>query len=91
MRKPRRKPKKTKSKAKEFSETPKSGSITVEGTVVEALPNGMFRVEIDGGHKVLAHISGKIRMHFIRISPGDRVIVELSVYDLTRGRIVYRK
>jgi translation initiation factor IF-1 len=64
--------------------------VTVEGTVVEPLPNAMFRVELESGHKVLAHISGKMRMHFIRILPGDKVTVELSPYDLTRGRIVYR-
>ncbi len=64
--------------------------IEVQGTVVEPLPNAMFRVELDNGHKVLAHISGKIRMHFIRILPGDKVTVQLSPYDLTRGRIVYR-
>jgi translation initiation factor IF-1 len=64
--------------------------ITVEGTVVETLPNAMFRVELDKGHRVLAHISGKMRMHFIKILPGDKVSVELSPYDLTRGRIVYR-
>ncbi len=62
----------------------------MEGTVVEALPNAMFRVEVEGGHKVLAHVSGKIRMHFIRILPGDRVTVELSPYDLSRGRITFR-
>jgi len=62
----------------------------VEGTVVEPLPNAMFRVELQNGHKVLAHVSGKIRMNFIRILAGDRVMVELSPYDLTRGRIVYR-
>ena len=62
----------------------------MEGTVVEPLPNAMFRVELDNGHKVLAHISGKMRMHFIKILPGDRVTVELSPYDLTRGRITYR-
>ena len=65
-------------------------SIEVEGTVVEPLPNAMFRVELENGHKVLAHISGKMRMHYIRILPGDRVRVELSPYDLTRGRVVYR-
>lgn len=65
--------------------------IEVEGTVVEPLPNAMFRVELDNGHKVLAHISGKMRMHFIRILPGDKVTVELSPYDLSRGRITYRK
>jgi len=64
--------------------------IEVEGTVVEPLPNAMFRVELENGHKVLAHISGKMRMHYIRILPGDRVRVELSPYDLTRGRVVYR-
>lgn len=62
----------------------------MEGTVVEPLPNAMFRVELQNGHKVLAHVSGKIRMNFIRILAGDRVMVELSPYDLTRGRIVYR-
>ncbi len=66
-------------------------AIEVEGTVIEPLPNAMFRVEFENGHKVLAHISGKMRMNFIRILPGDRVIVELSPYDLTRGRITYRK
>jgi translation initiation factor IF-1 len=68
----------------------KQEGVTVEGTVVEPLPNAMFRVELENGHKVLAHISGKMRMHFIRILPGDKVTVELSPYDLTRGRIVYR-
>ena len=68
----------------------KDGVIEVEGSVVEALPNAMFRVELDNGHKVLAHISGKMRQHYIRILPEDRVIVELSTYDLTRGRIIYR-
>jgi len=62
----------------------------VEGKVIEPLPNAMFRVELDNGHKILAHVSGKMRMHFIRILPGDKVTVELSPYDLTRGRIVYR-
>ena len=62
----------------------------MEGTVVEPLPNAMFRVELENGHKVLAHISGKMRMHYIRILPGDKVKVELSPYDLTRGRITYR-
>ncbi len=62
----------------------------MEGTVVEPLPNAMFRVELDNGHKVLAHISGKMRMHYIKILPGDRVKVEVSPYDLTRGRITYR-
>lgn len=69
---------------------PKEDAIEVEGKVVEPLPNAMFRVELDSGHKVLAHISGKMRMHYIKILPGDRVIVELSPYDLTRGRIIYR-
>lgn len=64
--------------------------IEAEGRVTEALPNAMFRVELENGHKVLAHVSGKIRLNFIRILPGDRVMVELSPYDLTRGRIVYR-
>ena len=68
----------------------KEEAIEVEGTVTEALPNAMFRVELPNGHKVLAHVSGKIRMNFIRILPGDKVTVELSPYDLTRGRIVYR-
>jgi translation initiation factor IF-1 len=65
-------------------------AVQVEGTVVEPLPNAMFRVELENGHKVLAHISGKMRMNFIKILPGDKVTVELSPYDLTRGRIVYR-
>jgi translation initiation factor IF-1 len=69
---------------------PKEDAIEVEGTVVEPLPNAMFRVELDNGHKVLAHISGKMRKNFIRILRGDRVLVELSTYDLTKGRIVYR-
>ena len=64
--------------------------IEVQGTVQEALPNAMFRVQLDNGHRILAHISGKMRMHFIRILPGDKVTVELSPYDLTRGRITYR-
>ncbi len=68
----------------------KEGVIEIEGTVVEALPNASFRVELSNGHKVLAHISGKMRQHYIRILPEDRVIVELSPYDLSRGRIVYR-
>jgi translation initiation factor IF-1 len=68
----------------------KKESIEVEGVVVESLPNAMFRVELPNGHKVLAHISGKIRLHFIKILPGDRVLVELSPYDLNRGRITYR-
>jgi translation initiation factor IF-1 len=68
----------------------KEGVIEMEGAVVEALPNAMFRVELANGHKVLAHISGKMRQHYIRILPEDRVVVELSPYDLSRGRIVYR-
>lgn len=68
----------------------KEEAIEVEGVVKEALPNAMFRVELPNGHKVLAHVSGKIRMHFIRILPGDKVTVELSPYDLSRGRIKYR-
>ena len=68
----------------------KEEGIQVEGSVVETLPNAMFKVELDNGHQVLAHISGKMRMHYIRILPGDRVLVELSPYDLTRGRVVYR-
>ncbi|MBN1476222.1 translation initiation factor IF-1 [Candidatus Sumerlaeota bacterium] len=68
----------------------KEKGIEVEGTVVEPLPNAMFRVELENGMVVLAHISGKMRMHYIRILPGDRVMVELSPYDLTRGRITYR-
>ena len=69
----------------------KEESIEVEGKVVEPLPNAMFRVELENGHRILAHISGKMRMHFIKILPGDKVTVELSPYDLTRGRITYRK
>jgi len=68
----------------------KKEAIEVEGTVKETLPNAMFRVELPNGHRVLAHASGKIRMNFIRVLPGDRVLVELSPYDLTRGRITYR-
>jgi translation initiation factor IF-1 len=68
----------------------KKDIIEVEGKVVEPLPNGMFRVELPNGHKVLAHISGKIRLHYIRILPGDKVLIELSPYDLSRGRITYR-
>ena len=68
----------------------KQDVIEVEGTVVEPLPNAMFKVELSNGHRVLAHVSGKIRMNFIRILPGDRVTVELSPYDLNRGRITYR-
>jgi len=68
----------------------KSKNIKIDGTVIEALPNAMFRVKLDSGHTLLAHISGKMRMHYIRILPGDRVTLELSPYDMTRGRIVYR-
>jgi translation initiation factor IF-1 len=68
----------------------KEDSIEVDGTVVEPLPNAMFRVELDNGMKILAHISGKMRLHYIRILPGDKVKVELSPYDLSRGRITYR-
>jgi translation initiation factor IF-1 len=77
-------------KNKEKTAQPKEEGIQVEGSVVETLPNAMFKVELDNGHEVLAHISGKMRMHYIRILPGDRVLVELSPYDLTRGRVVYR-
>ena len=69
---------------------PKEDVIEIQGTVNETLPNAMFRVSLDNGHKILAHISGKMRIHFIRILPGDKVTVELSPYDLTRGRITYR-
>jgi translation initiation factor IF-1 len=69
---------------------PKKKTIEVEGRVVESLPNAMFRVELPNGHKVLAHISGKIRLHYIKILPGDKVLIELSPYDLSRGRITYR-
>jgi translation initiation factor IF-1 len=69
----------------------KEEKIEVEGTVIEPLPNAYFRVELPNGHKVLAHVSGKMRMHFIKILPGDKVIVELTPYDLTKGRIIYRK
>lgn len=68
----------------------KEDVIELEGTVLEALPNAMFKVELENGHTILAHISGKMRMHYIKILPGDRVTVELSVYDLNRGRITYR-
>ena len=70
---------------------PKEDAIQVEGRVLETLPNAMFRVELEKGHKVLAHISGKMRMHFIKILPGDKVMVELSPYDLSRGRIIFRE
>ena len=69
---------------------PKEASIKIDGVILETLPNASFRVELENGHKVLAHISGKMRMHFIKILPGDKVTVELSPYDLTRGRITYR-
>ena len=69
---------------------PKKETIEVEGEVVEPLPNAMFRVKLPNGHRILAHISGKIRIHYIRILPGDKVLVELSPYDLSRGRITYR-
>ena len=69
---------------------PKEEPIKVDGTIIETLPNASFRVELESGHQVLAHISGKMRMHFIKILPGDKVTVELSPYDLTRGRITYR-
>ena len=69
---------------------PKGEGIEVEGTVVEPLPNAMFRVELPNGHRVLAHVSGKMRLHYIKILPGDKVVVELSPYNLTRGRIIYR-
>lgn len=69
---------------------PKEDHIEVEGVVVESLPNAMFRVELQNGKKILAHISGKMRMHYIRILPGDKVTVDMSPYDLTRGRITYR-
>ena len=68
----------------------KEDVIEVEGKVLEAMPNAMFRVELENGHKILAHISGKLRMHYIRILPGDKVTVEMSTYDLTRGRITWR-
>ncbi|GHT78163.1 translation initiation factor IF-1 [Actinomycetota bacterium] len=68
----------------------KEDAIELEGTVIEPLPNAMFKVELENGHVVLAHISGKMRMHYIRILPGDKVTVELSPYDLNRGRITYR-
>ena len=70
---------------------PKEDAIEVLGTVLETLPNAMFRVQLDNGHKVLAHISGKMRMHYIKILPGDKVKIELSPYDLARGRIIFRE
>jgi len=69
----------------------KEEPIVMEGSIVEQLPNAMFRVELENGHQILAHISGKMRMHFIRILPGDKVSVEMSPYDLKRGRIIYRE
>jgi len=69
----------------------KEEPIRIEGTVKEALPNALFKVELENGHQVLAHVSGKMRMHFIRILPGDKVMLEMSPYDLTKGRIVYRE
>ncbi len=69
---------------------PKENAIRVQATVLEALPNAMFNVELESGHRVLAHVSGKMRMHFIRILPGDKVMVEMSPYDLNRGRIILR-
>ena len=69
---------------------PKQEGIKVDGVVIEALPNATFKVRLDNGHEVMAHVSGKMRMHFIRILPGDKVQVELSPYDLTKGRIIYR-
>jgi translation initiation factor IF-1 len=80
----------TRAKRLERAGTAKESTIQVEGTIVEALPNTMFRVDLDNGHRVLGHISGKMRKHYIRILPGDKVTVELSPYDLTRGRITYR-
>lgn len=75
---------------KKGEEKPKEKGIVLEGEVLEALPNAMFKVRLETGHEVLAHVSGKMRIHFIRILPGDKVKVELSPYDLTRGRIIYR-
>lgn len=69
---------------------PKEEHIEMQGTIEEALPNAMFRVRLDNGHLILAYVSGKMRMHFIKILPGDRVLVEISPYDLTKGRIIYR-
>ncbi|WP_028949726.1 MULTISPECIES: translation initiation factor IF-1 [Sulfurihydrogenibium] len=76
--------------AKKKEEQQKEKGIVLEGTVLEALPNAMFRVQLETGHEVLAHVSGKMRMHFIKILPGDKVKVELSPYDLSRGRIIFR-
>ncbi len=69
---------------------PKEDHIEMQGTIEEALPNAMFRVRLDNGHLILAYVSGKMRMHFIKILPGDKVLVEMSPYDLTKGRIIYR-
>jgi translation initiation factor IF-1 len=69
---------------------PREDSIRVDAKVIDALPNAMFRVELENGHRILAHVSGKMRMHFIRILPGDKVVVEMSPYDLTKGRIILR-
>ncbi|ACN99641.1 translation initiation factor IF-1 [Sulfurihydrogenibium azorense Az-Fu1] len=76
--------------AKKKDEPQKEKGIVLEGTVLEALPNAMFKVQLETGHEVLAHVSGKMRMHFIKILPGDKVKVELSPYDLSRGRIIFR-
>ncbi len=76
--------------AKKKESQEKEKGIVLEGTVLEALPNAMFKVQLETGHEVLAHVSGKMRMHFIKILPGDKVKVELSPYDLTRGRIIFR-
>ena len=86
----RRPAKKKKQDRENVAQSPKEEAIEVEGVVVEPLPNAFFRVELSNGHKVLARVSGKIRMNFIRILPGDRVLVELSPYDLSQGRITYR-
>jgi translation initiation factor IF-1 len=86
----RRPAKKKNAQREKVNESPKEEAIEVEGVVVEPLPNAFFRVELSNGHKVLARVSGKIRMNFIRILPGDRVLVELSPYDLSQGRITYR-
>jgi len=77
--------------ARRFKISKKEDVIEAEGTILEALPNAMFRVELENGYRVLAHISGKMRMHYIKILPGDKVKVEISPYDLTRGRIIFRK
>jgi len=77
-------------KRRRYAHLSKSDVIEMEGTVVEALPNAMFQVELPGGHRIMAHISGKMRMNFIRIYPGDRVTIEMSPYDLSRGRITWR-